>query len=190
MKSTECPNLDWPFVDAESDAEGPGHVRLKNTAIFFLRTLGFSIDQIETEYRYSDGWIDVAVPREDGSIVAVECETQEKISSGNVSNYQLARQGHLLYVVTASYIYHVSGHYSHHDKPLSVQLTLGCSGSPIGRWFADGRSYESADVPERRRWGTPLDDFHYEVEAPDEYNRWRANGEEKQESQPKHPMSQ
>jgi hypothetical protein len=172
--------LNWPFVEAESDAEGPGHVRMKNMAVFFLRTMGYSLDKIQTEYHYDRGWIDIAVERDDGTIVGVECETQE---SASVSNMRIVKDDHRLFALRSSELYQVAGQGRHREK-IQVQLTLGGGRGEVGRWFDDGREYTTRTVHPKRRRQRAASEYCHSTPAPEDYNRWCADGEPKQEGQP------
>lgn len=176
MKSTEKPDLEWPFVEAESDVEGPGHVRMKNTAVYFLLSIGYDVDQIETEYRMDSGWVDVVAVREDGSLVCIECETTDTVSRANISNTRMLEDGHQLFLLVASGLYQVAGR-GYHFEPVDIQLSLSTSVGQLGRWYSDGRGPKIRNVhPHSREMKPPKDRlFETHKRHVDDPDRWKSD---------------
>ncbi len=177
MKSMSKPDLDWPYLDGEWGSEGPGHVRMKNTAVYFLMSLGFDPSNIEEEVELAD----VYAERPDGSAVIVECETSHinRWTPGDPHE-----NGHKVFVLTPRGLYEVVG-----QNPAELvaikgfQATLSPGRTRIGRWFADGR--EPSLTPYVDPGHRPLSGTEhspYEFKAPAGYNRWRADGKEKRDS--------
>lgn len=169
MKSTEFPEYGWPFIQGRGTNEGNGHIWLKNRGAFFLQSQGFERSEIKEEYQLEGtGVIDVAGVQDDGTIVAVECETTPGLTQGAIGNRtEILADGHQLFLLNEKGLYEVIGPSSHCYEfiPVEIQLTLGTRSAPrVGRWFANGRGARAA--PRRRKEKRPhqeKDECHYEI---------------------------
>jgi len=177
MKSGDTPNLNWPFFDGEWGSEKEGHVRMKNTAVFLLTAMGVDPENITEEKRSGKYSVDVYAEPDGLEPILVECETDHNRWRTEV----MYEEGHKQYVLTPRGFYEVAGHTYQILIPVNIQGTLGTSGSLKGRWYADGRQNKANITPSDSK--KPLSGGRRErkFEAPDEYHRWKANGEEKRE---------
>lgn len=165
-----------PFLDGQSATETDQHMRMKNTAVFWLLSQGIDLDQIYHELSTGYGKLDVAAVLDDGSMIAVECDRSTNTAGRRSSMLQ---DGHQVFSLTLDGLYELVGRWGV-KRAIDCQLSLGPSNIPrYGRWFANGRDADAVDVGEYGRWSfTGQNDTWFEdPRGP----RWAANGEKKPE---------
>lgn len=171
------PEETQPFYDGEGGNESVHHVRLKNTAVYWLLSQGFDHDQIQEEFAWDRYRLDIVAIQEDGTILNVEVERNETVQRLARRRQSLLREGHQVFALTESGLFELRGR-NGDARPIDVQLTLSEFDNPrYGRWFSNGRKADVLFTNDlNRRYGTdPRDSANEDPRGP----RWAANGNNK-----------
>lgn len=167
-----------PFIDELHARETSKHVRMKNTAVYWLISQGLDVEEIEDEAQLESGaFADLLVQLDDGSKIIVECENSDSLRTMARRRKPALKQGHQVYCLTPDGFYELQGRQGI-PRAINPQLTLSeFTLERYGRWFANGREADSIDIAESVKWSTGGIDGE-SLEDP-RGPRWKADGEPK-----------